>query len=103
MKGDNLISKLRTNNSKQGGVIPQAIPNDVPAAYLSFDDLASNVLAALEKPELKGKFIPIGGRGLLEWQWRGMEWADRVAPARCQIPIADVAEADIGKGLIGLS
>jgi NAD(P)H dehydrogenase (quinone) len=59
LKGDNLISKLRTNNPKQGGVIPQAIPNDIPVAYLSFDDLARYVLAALGKPELKGN--PIGG------------------------------------------
>ncbi len=46
---------------EQGGVIPQAIPNDIPVAYLSFDDLASYILAALEKEELKGRFIPIGG------------------------------------------
>lgn len=46
---------------EQGGVIPQAIPSDIPVAYLSFDDLASYVQAALEKTELKGQFIPIGG------------------------------------------
>lgn len=46
---------------EQGGVIPQAIPNDIPVAYLSFSDLAVYILAALEKPELKGQFIPIGG------------------------------------------
>lgn len=46
---------------EQGGVIPQAIPNDIPVAYLSFDDLAGYILAALKKTELKGRFIPIGG------------------------------------------
>ncbi|OYQ49298.1 hypothetical protein CHU92_00335 [Flavobacterium cyanobacteriorum] len=46
---------------EQGGVIPQAIPTDIPVAYLSFSDLAMYILAALEKLELKGQFIPIGG------------------------------------------
>lgn len=46
---------------EHGGVIPQAIPSDIPVAYLSFSDLANYILAALNKPELKGRFIPIGG------------------------------------------
>jgi uncharacterized protein YbjT (DUF2867 family) len=50
---------------EQGGIIPQAIPNDIPVAYLSFDDLASYILSALKKTELKGKFIPIGGNEAL--------------------------------------
>lgn len=46
---------------EQGGVIPQALSADIPVSYLSFDDLATLVCAALDKPELNGQFIPIGG------------------------------------------
>ena len=59
---------------EQGGVIPQAIPNDIPVAYLSFSDLAVYILAALEKPELKGQFIPIGGSEALT----GIELAQKL-------------------------
>ena len=59
---------------EQGGVIPQAIPNDTPVAYLSLDDLAAFVLAALEKPHLRGKFIPIGGSEVLN----GMQLAEKI-------------------------
>ncbi len=46
---------------EQGGVIPQALPAEIPVAYLSFEDLATYVSAALEREDLQGHFIPIGG------------------------------------------
>jgi len=46
----------------ENGVIPQTIPADYPVNYLSWDDLASYVLAALESDKLEGKVYPIGGK-----------------------------------------
>lgn len=43
------------------GVIPQTIPADRPVNYLSWQDLADYVTAALESDKLEGKVYPIGG------------------------------------------
>ncbi|NJO00953.1 MAG: NmrA family NAD(P)-binding protein [Bacteroidia bacterium] len=45
----------------ENGVIPQTIPPDFPVNYLSWDDLAAYVIAALESSKLKGQIYPIGG------------------------------------------
>ncbi len=58
-----------------GGVIPQAIPADIPVSYLSLDDLALFTIGALERIELQGKFIPIGGNDALT----GTELAQRLS------------------------
>lgn len=42
-------------------IIPQAIPAEVPVAYISTEELALYILAALENDAVKGQFIPLGG------------------------------------------
>lgn len=43
------------------GMIPQTIPARLPVNYLSWEDLASYVLGALECENIEGGFYPIGG------------------------------------------
>ncbi|MEM1337929.1 MAG: NmrA family NAD(P)-binding protein [Bacteroidota bacterium] len=43
------------------GIIPQTIPADYPVNYLSWEDLATYVAAALDTDVLLGKVYPIGG------------------------------------------
>lgn len=50
------------------GSIPQAIPADVPIAYISMDDLGKYVTAILKDNSLEGKFFPIGGKEALTGQ-----------------------------------
>lgn len=50
---------------EHGGVIPQAIPAEIPVSYLSFDDLATYICAAVQRTEIRGKFFPIGGNAAL--------------------------------------
>lgn len=45
----------------ENSVIPQTIPPTFPVNYLSWNDLASYVLAALDADNLEGKIYPIGG------------------------------------------
>lgn len=45
----------------ENGVIPQTIPPTFSVNYLSWEDLATYVLAALESNKLEGKIYPIGG------------------------------------------
>ncbi|MEM8568784.1 MAG: NmrA family NAD(P)-binding protein [Bacteroidota bacterium] len=45
----------------ENGVVPQTIPPTFEVNYLSWNDLASYVLAALETESLEGKIYPIGG------------------------------------------
>jgi len=58
----------------ENGIIPQTIPPNLSVNYLSWSDLASYVLAALESDKLTGRVYPIGGsKGL-----NGIELADRL-------------------------
>lgn len=56
---DNFSGPLRP--ALQSGVVPQGIPADVPVAYLSAEDQATFAVAALDRPDLKGEFLPIAG------------------------------------------
>ena len=58
----------------ENGVIPQTIPPHSPVNYLSWSDLASYVLAALDSDKLKGGVHPIGGNQGIS----GIELADRL-------------------------
>ncbi len=58
----------------KNGVIPQTIPPDSPVNYLSWNDLATYVLAALASDQLTGQVYPIGGHQGLT----GNELADRL-------------------------
>ncbi|MEM1322356.1 MAG: NmrA family NAD(P)-binding protein [Bacteroidota bacterium] len=58
----------------EDGVIPQTIPPDSPVNYLSWSDLATYVLAAIESDKLSGNVYPIGGNQGLS----GIELADRL-------------------------
>lgn len=60
-----------------GGVIPQALPENVPVRYLSLDDQAAFVVAALERPELAGRHLPIAGAESLT----GAALAERIGVA----------------------
>ena len=44
------------------GSIPQAIPEDVPVAYMSMEDLGKYIAAILEDESISGQYIPIGGK-----------------------------------------
>ncbi|MEM9327174.1 MAG: NmrA family NAD(P)-binding protein [Bacteroidota bacterium] len=46
----------------ENGVIPQTVPATLKVNYLSWDDLASYVIAALDSDELLGQVYPIGGK-----------------------------------------
>lgn len=61
---ENFSGPLR--GALESGVIPQAIPEDVPVRYLSLDDHAGYAVAALETRGLEGRFVPIGGRDALD-------------------------------------
>lgn len=50
---------------QEQGIIPQAIPVDVPVSYLAMTDLARYVDAAVRRRNLKGQLIRIGGREAL--------------------------------------
>lgn len=56
---DNFSGPLR--QAIDYGVIPQGIPADVPVAYLSLTDQASFVVAAIERPEVAGRYLRIAG------------------------------------------
>ncbi|MEM7484168.1 MAG: NmrA family NAD(P)-binding protein [Bacteroidota bacterium] len=58
----------------ENGVIPQTIPPTSPVNYLSWNDLASYVLAALESDNLSGEIYPIGGNEGLT----GLDIAERL-------------------------
>ncbi|MEO1011573.1 MAG: NmrA family NAD(P)-binding protein [Bacteroidota bacterium] len=58
----------------ENSVIPQTIPPTFPVNYLSWNDLASYVLAALESDNLSGEIYPIGGNEGLT----GLDIAERL-------------------------
>ncbi|MEL7119167.1 MAG: NmrA family NAD(P)-binding protein [Bacteroidota bacterium] len=58
----------------ENGVIPQTIPPTSKVNYLSWNDLATYVLAALESDKLTGKVYPIGGNEGLS----GLDLANRL-------------------------
>jgi uncharacterized protein YbjT (DUF2867 family) len=43
------------------GVVPQGVPADVPVAYTSVEDQAAHAVAALDRPELAGRFLRVAG------------------------------------------
>jgi uncharacterized protein YbjT (DUF2867 family) len=43
------------------GVVPQGVPADVPVAYTSVEDQAAYAVAALDRPELAGRFLRVAG------------------------------------------
>ncbi len=53
---------------ERDGVIPQTIPPSYPVNYLSWDDLATYVEAALRSDGLMGKLYRIGGKEALDGQ-----------------------------------
>lgn len=56
---DNFSGPLR--QAIDYGIIPQGIPADVPVAYLSLADQAAFVVAALERPNVAGRYLRIAG------------------------------------------
>jgi len=72
---DNLVGPLRP--AVEQGLIPYPIPADVPVAWLSADDAAAYAVAALDRPELAGRRLPIGGVEA----FTGPQLADRLGTA----------------------
>ncbi|MEM1323592.1 MAG: NmrA family NAD(P)-binding protein [Bacteroidota bacterium] len=61
---ENFSTAYRQAILEQGN-IPQAVPADVPIAYMSMDDLGKYVTAILKDNSLEGQFFPIGGKEAL--------------------------------------
>lgn len=47
------------------GIIPQAIPYDVPVAYMSMEDLGEYLYAILQDDSFKGQYLALGGKDAL--------------------------------------
>lgn len=62
---ENFSTAYRQSILEQGS-IPQAVPADVPIAYMSMDDLAAYLIAILKEESFKGKFLTIGGKEALD-------------------------------------
>ncbi len=56
---DNFSGPLRS--ALDSGVVPQGVPADVPVSYISAEDQAAYAVAALDRPDLAGQLLPIGG------------------------------------------
>lgn len=78
------------------GVVAYPIPAGVRASWISWEDMADYVVAALERPELAGRFFNIGGPEALD----GEEVAGRFAKALGKpVGYYPVPVAEFEKGL----
>ena len=71
---ENFSTALRS--AVLAGAIPQALPEDVEVRYLSLDDQAAFVVEALDRPELAGRYLRIGGAEALTGTALAARFAD---------------------------
>lgn len=70
---DNLVAPWALPLIVEQGILPYPIANQIPSAWISHHDLGNAVLGAIQRPDLAGKILPIGGN-----IWTGEEIAQAI-------------------------